>query len=138
MRQGFFRNIPFRMVAALLLGLTASSAMSAADMTQLSADVSTGLPSAPAQPAGCHSQALPSPVLPVPTSSTPAQRSYRCCVTGHRTAISGNAFSWRPLWARVGMANEWTRFSIATISHFSFEVSISPPGSPPAAVALRI
>jgi len=99
MRQKFFRKVAFhhvafrvfafRTAAVLLLGMTAASAMSAAEMTLPPGPslerLAANRASQPAQPARCHSYELPASLpLPVVPATVPhAPRSYQCCVTGH-------------------------------------------------------
>ncbi len=138
------RFFAFRAAAVLLLGMTAASAISAADMAPpagaFSGRPSADLASQPSRTAGCHSHALPASLpLPVaPASGPPAPRSYQCCVTGHHAVIPFASFSLRLLLACVGEVTGAEQFSLATTAHFPSPVLISPVGSPPGSVSLRI
>ena len=138
------RGLAFRTVAVLLLGVTAASAMNAADVA-LPAGTFSERPSAdpalqPARPAGCHSHeslaSLPLPI--VPATVPPAPRSYQCCVAGHHATIPLASFSLRLVLARVGDVSNAVRLSLGTAVHSSSIALISPFGSPPGGFSLRI
>jgi hypothetical protein len=137
------RGLAFRTVAVLLLGMTAASAMNAADVA--AAGTFSERPSAdpalqPARPAGCHSHeslaSLPLPV--VPATVPPAPRSYQCCVAGHNAVIPFASFSLRLVLARVGDVGSAVRLSLGAAVHSSSIALISPFGSPPGGFSLRI
>ncbi|MGA9981794.1 MAG: hypothetical protein WBQ08_24470 [Candidatus Sulfotelmatobacter sp.] len=157
MKQKFFRRIAFRgvafrTVAVLLLGMTGANAMGTADMAlptgprserpsaDLASQPASSPTSHPARSAGCHSQELPAslPRPVVPATVPQAPRSYQCCVTGHHIAIPFASFSLRLVLACVGDASGAGRFSFLTTAHFPSLVLISPFGSPPGSVSLRI
>jgi hypothetical protein len=148
MRQKFFRGVAFRTVAVLLLGMTAASAMNAVELAlpagnfpeQPSTFSSAELASQRARPAGCHSHEVPTsfPLPIVPATVPPAPRNYQCCVTGHHAVIPLASFSLRLVLACVGGASGARQFSLATTVHFPSLALISPFGSPPGSVALRI
>ena len=138
------RDLAFRSVAVLLLGMTTASAMNAADVA-LPAGTFSERHSAdpalqPARPARCHSHeslaSLPLPI--VPATVPPAPRSYQCCVAGHHATIPLASFSLRLVLARVGDVSNAVRLSLGTAVHSSSIALISPFGSPPGGFSLRI
>ena len=154
MKQKFFcriafrhlglHRVAFRAASVLLLVITAASAMEATGMAlpakPFSGRLSTVLSSQPAPPAGCHSPELPAslPLPVVPATIPPAPRSYQCCVTGHHIAIPFASFSHRLVFSCVGDASGAGQFSLLTAARSSSSVLISPFGSPPGSVSLRI
>jgi hypothetical protein len=146
--SGFFGNVAFRVIAVLVVGLTVATTINAAEMTLPAAGAPAGLPSQPAQPAGCHSHALPAsapaPVVPTPSTpapsapASPAPRSYQCCGTGHQIAVPYAAFSLRLLFAPLYDKAVDDRFSVVAHLHFPFEPLLAPSGGPPGSVSLRI
>jgi hypothetical protein len=138
------RSFAFRAVAVLLLGMTAASAMNAADMA-LPAGILSERPSAdpalqPVRLAGCHGHESPAslPLPIVPATVPPAPRSYQCCVAGHHAVIPFASFSLRLVLARLGDASSAGRFPLGTAEHSSSIALISPFGSPPGGFSLRI
>ena len=103
-----------RMVAVLLLVLLAGTWFSG---------MALAAPAPPTPPARCHEHGsrIPSP-KPV---------SYQCCITGHRQALAGVAFSVAPPVSLVAQTCKGQpRMPLASVTRTSAFLTDASPGSP--------
>ena len=109
-----------QIVAVLLLSATIVAGAGALHVLSVAA--------APAPVAGCHHG---------PAPSNPAPADYRCCASGHRTALLNRIFSPRPVLQAVARARAIHAVAVASFSS-AFPTAFQSSGRPPSVSILRI
>jgi hypothetical protein len=115
-------------VARLLSQVVAILLLSATVVAGAGAMHALSVAASPAPVAGCHHGRAP---------SNPSPADYRCCGSGHRSALLNRVFSSRPALQAVGAACVTPPVAVATFRS-PFPPAFHSSGGPPSVSILRI